>query len=66
MLADGRLRQLTGDDSWMATMMANDPRADPLCCEHHPMRHVLTNVVGSRRADVHVVEEPLDAGIGCC
>ena len=31
--------------------------------QHHPMRHALTNVVGSRTAtDVHVVEEPLAGG----
>ena len=62
-LAGGRLRQLTGDDSWMATVMAKDPRADPSLLQHHPMRHVLTNVVGTRRTtDVHVVEEPLAKG----
>ena len=62
-LGGGRLRQLTGDDSWMATLMANDPRADASLLQHHPMRHVLTNVVGSRRTtDVHVVEEPLAKG----
>ena len=62
-LAGGRLRQLTGDDSWMASVMANDPRANVSLLEYHPMRHVLTNVVGSRRrTDVHVVEEPLARG----
>jgi PPM family protein phosphatase len=62
-LANGRLRQLTGDDSWMASVMANDPRADVSLLEYHPMRHVLTNVVGNRRqTEVHVLEEPLTAG----
>jgi PPM family protein phosphatase len=62
-LAGGTLRQLTGDDSWMATMMARDPGVDASLLEYHPMRHVLTNVVGSRRhTDVHVVEEPLAPG----
>ena len=62
-LGGGRLRQLTGDDSWMATVMATNPRADASVLEHHPMRHVLTNAVGSRRTtDVHVVEEPLAKG----
>ena len=62
-LGGGRLRQLTGDDSWMATVMARDPQADASLPQHHPMRHVLTNVIGSRRrTDVHVVEEPLTAG----
>ena len=62
-LAGGRLRQLTGDDSWMASLMANDPRANVSLLEYHPMRHVLTNVVGSRRhTHVHVIEEPLTVG----
>src|SRR6185369_15618205 len=59
----GRFRQLTGDDSWMAAVMANNPRADAAQLEYHPMRHVLTNVVGSRsRTEVHVVEESLSSG----
>ncbi len=59
----GRLRQLTGDDSWMAAVMATHPRKDALLLEYHPMRHVLTNVVGSRhRTEVHVTEESLSAG----
>jgi serine/threonine protein phosphatase PrpC len=62
-LGGGRLRQLTGDDSWMATVMATDPHADTSFLQHHPMRHMLTNVVGSRRpTDVHVVEQPLVRG----
>ena len=62
-LAGGRLRQLTDDDSWMASVMASDPRINASLMEYHPMRHALTNVVGRRRrTDVHVVEEPLTAG----
>lgn len=62
-LSGGAIRQLTGDDSWMAAVMANAPRADASLLEYHPMRHVLTNVVGSRsRTEVHVVEEPLASG----
>jgi protein phosphatase len=62
-IAGGRLTQLTGDDSWMAGVIAKDPGADRSLLQHHPMRHVLTNVVGTRRAtDVHVVEEQLTAG----
>ncbi len=62
-LGSGRLRQLTGDDSWMATMLAKDPQVDASLLQHHPMRHVLTNVLGSRRrTDVHVVEEMLTKG----
>ena len=63
-LFDGRtLRQVTRDDSWVATVLATDPKADPLLLRHHPMRNALTNVVGGRpRTEVHVVEEPLAGG----
>jgi len=58
-----RLRQLTSDDSWVATVLASDPKADPLLLQHHPMRNALTNVVGARsHTEVHVVEESLTAG----
>ena len=36
LLAGGRLRQVTQDDSWMASMLAHDPGADPLLLEHIP------------------------------
>jgi len=58
-----QLRQVTQDDSWMVSMLAHDPDADPLLLEHHPMRNALTNVVGARsRTDVHVVEQQLSGG----
>jgi PPM family protein phosphatase len=54
----GRLRQVTGDDSWTAAMIASEPYADRAALAQHPLRHVLTNVVGSRRhAEVHIAEE---------
>ena len=57
------LRQLTHDDSWMASVLAQNPAADPAALQHHPMRNALTNVVGGRsRTDVHVVEEGLAGG----
>ena len=63
LLAGDRIRQLTRDDSWMATMLAQDPSADRGRYERHPMRNALTNVVGAkRRADVHVIEEALGGG----
>jgi protein phosphatase len=62
-LAGDRLRQVTRDDSWMASMLALDPAADRGHYERHPMRNALTNVVGARRrADVHVIEESLTGG----
>jgi PPM family protein phosphatase len=63
LVAGRRLRQLTQDDSWMVSMLAHDPDADPLLLEHHPMRNALTNVVGARSGtEVHVSEERLDGG----
>jgi protein phosphatase len=64
LLAGGeRLRQITHDDSWMASMLAQDPAADRGHYERHPMRNALTNVVGARRrAEVHVIEETLSGG----
>ena len=63
LLAGRALRLVTRDDSWMASMLAHDPDADPLLFEHHPMRNALTNVVGARsRTEVHVVEELLCGG----
>jgi serine/threonine protein phosphatase PrpC len=63
LLAGDRLRQITHDDSWMASMLAQDPGADRGHYERHPMRNALTNVVGARRrADVHVIEETLSGG----
>ncbi len=63
LLADRRLRQITQDDSWVATVLAHDPGVDPNVLTHHPMRNALTNVVGAgTRTDVHVVEQPVAAG----
>ena len=63
LVAQGQLRQVTQDDSWMASMLAHDPTADPQMLEHHPLRNVLTNVVGARvRPDVHVAEATLSGG----
>jgi serine/threonine protein phosphatase PrpC len=63
-LFDGQtLRQVTRDDSWVATVLATDPTADPLLLQHHPMRNALTNVVGARPGtEVHVIEEALAGG----
>ena len=63
LLEDRRLRQVTLDDSWMVSMLAHDPDADPLLLQHHPLRNALTNVVGARtRTEVHVVEQALAGG----
>lgn len=43
---DGNLEQLTNDDTWLASVLGQKQAedADPL----HPLRHVLTSVVGTR------------------
>ena len=44
---DGALSQLTEDDSWVARVLASEAlSADDV--QRHPMRHVLTKVVGLR------------------
>jgi protein phosphatase len=58
-----RLEQLTHDDSWVATVLANEPGVDEASLAHHPMRHVLTNVVGARDdTEVEVIERQLQDG----
>jgi protein phosphatase len=58
---DGRLEQLTIDDSWVARLPTDDPRVEPAA--HHPMRHVLTNVVGARaQVEFEVMERALKDG----
>jgi serine/threonine protein phosphatase PrpC len=62
-MASGRLRQVTYDDSWMASMLAHDPEVNPLLLMHHPLRNALTNVVGARpRTNVHVADVALTGG----
>ena len=41
------LRQLTNDDSWVVMLM-KESGLDASAFTHHPMRHVLTSVVGAR------------------
>jgi PPM family protein phosphatase len=63
LLSHGHLRQVTQDDTWLATMLAADPDADRSKLEHHPMRHLLTNAVGAMaQTTVHVVEETVEDG----
>jgi serine/threonine protein phosphatase PrpC len=61
--ADGTLSQLTHDDSWVATVLAHEPGMDETTLATHPMRHVLTNVVGARdETDVEIGERTLADG----
>jgi PPM family protein phosphatase len=61
-LTDGKLQQLTVDDSW-ATVLAQDPTLDVDDIAHHPMRNVLTNVLGARdQVEVHLTERNITPG----
>jgi protein phosphatase len=63
-LLDGaRITQLTRDDSWIATMVAANPALDRRSLAMHPMRHVLTSVIGGReQLDVEPWERTLSSG----
>lgn len=62
-LTDGKLRQITHDDSWAATLLAQEGSKGSDALAHHPMRNVLTNVLGAReQTDIHLTEEDLEQG----
>ena len=55
--------QLTQDDTWAVAMLAEDPASDPALLASHPMKHVLTNVLGSKeQTDIHIAEHQVIAG----
>jgi PPM family protein phosphatase len=53
----GALKQLTRDDSWVATVLAREPGMTETALAQHPMRHVLTSVIGARADTEPEVEE---------
>jgi protein phosphatase len=60
LLSQGSLKQLTDDDSWVATVLARDPDVSAEQISRHPMRNVLTSVLGAReQVNVHLTERPL-------
>jgi PPM family protein phosphatase len=63
LLRGGRLERLTTDDSWVARLQAEVPAVDRSSIAAHPMRNVLTKVVGAA-ADLEVTaaERPLAVG----
>jgi protein phosphatase len=59
----GTLSQITEDDSWIATVLAREPGKDEAALAAHPMRHVLTNVLGARdQMEMDVSERLLTSG----
>src|ERR671910_194425 len=45
LLSGGSLVQMTQDDTWAATMLAERGEKDPKALAHHPMRPVLTKLL---------------------
>jgi serine/threonine protein phosphatase PrpC len=59
----GSLAQLTEDDSWVATVLAREPGMTDTTLAQHPMRHVLTSVIGARSdMEPDVEERDLERG----
>jgi PPM family protein phosphatase len=59
---DGHLVQLTRDDSWAATVLVQRP-LDAAAADQHPMKHVLTNVLGARdNTEIHIQDRPIGPG----
>lgn len=59
----GGIRQLTKDDSWVATVLAREPGMSETALAQHPMRHVLTSVVGARAdTEPEVFEQSFEPG----
>jgi serine/threonine protein phosphatase PrpC len=62
LLSGGELRVQTRDDTWAATVLAGAD-VDPKRIADHPMRNVLTNVLGAReQTEIHVAEHRLSEG----
>jgi PPM family protein phosphatase len=61
-MRDGVLQQLSRDDSWVM-MLSREAGVDPSALHDHPMRNVLTNVVGAR-PDVDVTIGEFDLAEG--
>lgn len=63
LLQRGAMTQLTRDDSWVAAVLARDPAMTESALAQHPMRHVLTSVVGARAdTEPRVDERPFVPG----
>ncbi len=57
-----KLTQLTQDDTWAVAMLAEDPDAASSVASHS-MKHVLTNVLGSKEhTECHIAEHQVEPG----
>jgi len=62
---EGRLTQLTRDDSWVTATLGEQEAAEAQRSGNHPMRHVLTKVVGLRpELEISTAECSLATGDG--
>lgn len=64
LLSDGVLSSQTRDDTWAATVLLDTHGGiDERALAAHPMRHILTNVLGAREhAEIHVRQRKLQGG----
>jgi protein phosphatase len=54
---------LTHDHTWVQMLLAQNPDLDPRSVENHPMRHVLTSVIGAQDdVEVKVTARPSAGG----
>lgn len=61
--SDATLTPLTEDDTWVGMLRAQNVGIDPAVLARHPMRHVLTSVLGAREEiTVHISERDLRDG----
>lgn len=59
----GGVEIITRDHTWVQMLLAQNPELDPRAVERHPMRHVLTTVVGAQDdVEVEVAARPANAG----
>jgi PPM family protein phosphatase len=59
----GRIERLTQDHTWVEMLLAQNPGLDPRSVENHPMRHILTSVVGAQDdLDVTITSRPCVPG----
>jgi PPM family protein phosphatase len=62
-IRSGALTPLTVDDSWLATLAAQQPDLDPAQLADHPLRHVITRAVGTlAETELEVSERVLEPG----
>ena len=63
LVAQRRIKQLTTDHTWVETIRAQDPTIEPAVLARHPMRHVLTSVIGGQDVlDVTVTQHVVNDG----